>query len=845
MTPIKRLYNYQEFLASNFLGEGDDNKPKNHILQAPTGAGKTLGALFPGIQGFAHKDFAHHPQQITYVVPLRSLASSFVTEYQSYSRVFSDWDSAWDARIQTGERPEDNLFEGQLIFATVDQMLAGFLNIPYGISKKLDNINAGAFIGSYLIFDEFHLYPTSEMMLSVLSMLYMLKDVTRFTLMTATSSRTMLEAFANLLDAAIVADELGTPLTDGIFHDIDHLHTQNRTWRVSEEVLHGAHIKQQLRNHGSILCVCNRIDRAQQVYEEFYKSGIPEDTDCMLLHSQFYPSDRQAKEEQVQKWLKDVPPADGRRKVIIATQVVEVGLDISAEILLTECAPASSLIQRAGRCARRGGEGLVIVHQPELQDGAVNYAPYTDDGLADVCQKTWDQLASSTFHDQIMRYPDEQRLINEAHMEHDQQQILDGLQHRVETRCEEMLACMRTRETGYAQTLIRQNNSVRLFIMADHTNSDLANNPHNLSGFNVTRGRIAREFEHMNDNTDAPWLVAGGVEADSTEVDDLQSATRYQWVPLRQKNDTYSYWIFVAHPDAVSYDSEFGLRWSNNEHPAQESSPDNQQKTFHYSIAPDTYVQHISGLMRAYTRPNAAQGYPLSLRDQYQYALIQAAKKMDTQIDWLTLDRYLRLMLALHDVGKLSRNWQEWAQTRHKLFVEWYPDAAANVPADGTPLAHTAKGASQFPADEMDSFEEKFRAICRISRGNHAVESAEAVREIIWEVVNHDPIWYGIITAAICHHHTPTANKVHDPFEMINNGPPAIEDAIVACGFNEDEAQTWASQVQSTFKKNSKLLSRYVQETAPDRSSYAQAFMYYLFVRILRLADQRSSSYLD
>src|SRR5690606_23994688 len=132
-----------------------------------------------------------------------------------------------------------------------------------------------------------------------------------------------------------------------------------------------------------ILCICNQVDRAQQLYHELCYPNKPDETDVMLLHSRFYPNDRREKEKLASSWLGKDAVADGRRKVIIATQVVEVGLDISADVLLTECAPAASLIQRAGRCARRGGTGLVIVHQPPRNDKRMNvdYAPYLDDGL--------------------------------------------------------------------------------------------------------------------------------------------------------------------------------------------------------------------------------------------------------------------------------------------------------------------------------------------------------------------------------------------------------------------------------------------------------------------------------
>jgi CRISPR-associated endonuclease/helicase Cas3 len=48
-------------------------------------------------------------------------------------------------------------------------------------------------------------------------------------------------------------------------------------------------------------------------------------------------------------------------RIIVATQVVEAGVDITATTLVTELAPWSSLVQRFGRCARYAGSGTVIV----------------------------------------------------------------------------------------------------------------------------------------------------------------------------------------------------------------------------------------------------------------------------------------------------------------------------------------------------------------------------------------------------------------------------------------------------------------------------------------------------
>ena len=46
-----------------------------------------------------------------------------------------------------------------------------------------------------------------------------------------------------------------------------------------------------------------------------------------------------------------VAPMD---RIVVATQVVEAGVDLSAALLVIEAAPWPSLVLRAGRCNRTG-----------------------------------------------------------------------------------------------------------------------------------------------------------------------------------------------------------------------------------------------------------------------------------------------------------------------------------------------------------------------------------------------------------------------------------------------------------------------------------------------------------
>ncbi len=102
------------------------------------------------------------------------------------------------------------------------------------------------------------------------------------------------------------------------------------------------------------------------------------DVRLVLLHSRFRPRDRAAR---IQELLAE-PPIDGT--ICVSTQVVEAGVDVSATTLFTELAPWASLVQRFGRCNRRGTENdkarvFLILPAEKVADVA---PPYESDQLA-------------------------------------------------------------------------------------------------------------------------------------------------------------------------------------------------------------------------------------------------------------------------------------------------------------------------------------------------------------------------------------------------------------------------------------------------------------------------------
>jgi len=96
-----------------------------------------------------------------------------------------------------------------------------------------------------------------------------------------------------------------------------------------------------------ILLVFNQVERAQEQFRnlsEMYP-GVP----IMLIHSRF----KRKRRRELEKLLKTGFNEQKGACIVIATQVVEVSLDISFDLMVTECAPLDALIQRFGRINRK------------------------------------------------------------------------------------------------------------------------------------------------------------------------------------------------------------------------------------------------------------------------------------------------------------------------------------------------------------------------------------------------------------------------------------------------------------------------------------------------------------
>ena len=104
------------------------------------------------------------------------------------------------------------------------------------------------------------------------------------------------------------------------------------------------YVEQTLAKGWKVLWVANTVDRAINLARQALERGLP----VQPFHSRYRYKDRLVRQRHV---IDGFSPERGAL-LAVTTQVAEMSLDISADLLVTEYAPVASLIQRLGRLNR-------------------------------------------------------------------------------------------------------------------------------------------------------------------------------------------------------------------------------------------------------------------------------------------------------------------------------------------------------------------------------------------------------------------------------------------------------------------------------------------------------------
>ena len=335
---------------------------KNVILSVPTGAGKTWASVLPFL--YAQEKKSHFPQKMIYSLPLRALTNSIhkdITDNEEIQKILLK------ITKQTGEYSDDPFFEKDIIFSTIDQTLSNFLCFPLPLSHRQANINAGSLIGSYLVFDEFHLLDETKSMATALGMLKILGNLCRCCIMTATMSDDLMHVLKSELEnyKILTLDDFQNdiPKIKSLIPSTDKKHIKVEKSRLNALKIVEEHENIIEKDEKRTIVICNRVENAQRIYNEI-KAELERRNlstkNLICLHSRFFDNHRKEKEDRLKSLF---GKGSKENAILISTQVIEAGMDISSKILHAEISPINSFLQRAGRCARFENEtGKIFIY---------------------------------------------------------------------------------------------------------------------------------------------------------------------------------------------------------------------------------------------------------------------------------------------------------------------------------------------------------------------------------------------------------------------------------------------------------------------------------------------------
>jgi CRISPR-associated endonuclease/helicase Cas3 len=650
---------------------------RNVVLAAPTGAGKTVAALHPFVQ--ARREGLAWADRLLYALPYRTLTSALHDTHKGRLDA-----AGLKVSLQTGLYRGDPTFRSDICFATIDQVLSAYVGQPVSLGETQANIAGGALVGAYLVLDEFHLLEADRALATALDLAKRLRGFVRLLFMTATASAPMLDYLAGVLQAEVV-----TPAA----HSIPAQSTRRRSYAWIDEPLSADAVWGRRRDR--TIVVVNTVDRAQALYEQLRElqakmggaacEGRPGDTTpaLLLLHSRFLPEDRRRIEQEA---LSLFARGSDRKGILVATQVVEVGLDISAQTLLTELAPASSLVQRAGRCARFADEaGEVVVFEagdPSAPSG--RYRPYATGDCLATRKGLEDRLAAGPV---VADYAWERSLVDEALGETDRAAVSYLAAHGSAWGEAIELALAQDPKAAYRR-FVRSVDATAVIIHSDPAQLDLRQGLDTLSVSDpVLRGFLGK--------LELAGADAGLVSHPEWNDDPHQenASPVKSWKPVTSWGDLRGQFLLAVSPKVASYDPAVGLRlgtpgtWEVGRAPAAARGGADKKR---FGGVAESFRQHALDVARR--SRELAQGEAVAAGVDLAAALGCPRASLMDLID---------LVGALHDLGKLDCAWQDGIWQSQMTFAAGglSPKEAAERAAQGPERTRpVAQGAERFLA---------------------------------------------------------------------------------------------------------------------------------------------------
>ncbi|MFZ3060844.1 MAG: CRISPR-associated helicase Cas3' [Candidatus Methanoperedens sp.] len=381
----KKLHETQEKMLE-LLNE-KSNPPIRIILEAPCGEGKTLSALLCARELFKRGQI----NRVIFTLPTQTTTNNMVLEFESEYNIPKDWIGIYHSEVMdfllsqekeigdkatiidesrkdfslSSQKYWSTLYRKTFNISTIDHLLLSLVNGYKHAPKAFGNLQT-----SLVVIDELHYYDshTIGMIKHLCKVLSFLKIP--HLLMTATMPEKVKAIFKEQFNEGNSCDII---VSSGIDKKSNKLKEPFRFEYHSKSIIDEEFgeldaqfqdiVKSNIQNFTGI--IVNTVQKSQKIYNHL-KKELP-DAQILLYNSEFMKTDRPDKERILRIFSKKIKeqlkPEEisfcknfnldpDKPLIFVGTQVVEISLNISFDVIISDLAPLDSIIQRAGRLHR-------------------------------------------------------------------------------------------------------------------------------------------------------------------------------------------------------------------------------------------------------------------------------------------------------------------------------------------------------------------------------------------------------------------------------------------------------------------------------------------------------------
>ncbi len=358
-TEVNRIRNE----VQQYCIKESDSEPGFYSLTVPTGGGKTLSSVLWAIKHAVKNNL----NRIIIAIPYTSI----ITQTASVLRnIFGEENvlehhSNVDASKMNGKELTNRLklatenWDYPIIVTTNVQFFESLFSNKPSDCRKLHNIAK-----SVLIFDEVQTLPM-EFLKPILETFDTLKRVFGASLLFTTASQPKLTGKIQGTNPLVSFEGLSE------IHEIiprkANLHDKLRRVeiRFDDERKDYDEIAEQITKYQRVLCIVNTRNDAKEIFTRLPKEGI-----CLHLSRMMCPDHVR---ENIAKVKSALQNPDNTIIRVVATQLIEAGVDIDFPVVFRQEAGLDSVLQAAGRCNREGkldkGQTFVFGLQKPLPTG--------------------------------------------------------------------------------------------------------------------------------------------------------------------------------------------------------------------------------------------------------------------------------------------------------------------------------------------------------------------------------------------------------------------------------------------------------------------------------------------